>query len=78
MRGVADAHRGEIVKAYVRLRDGESLTAAELREFLADRLAPFEMPRRIEFRDNLPRTFLGKISKKDLEGAKPHAAGADA
>ncbi len=67
VRGVPDAHRGEVVKAYVRLREGAALGAAELREFLNDRLAPFEMPRRIEFRASLPRTFLGKISKKDLE-----------
>ena len=67
VRGVADSHRGEIVKAYVRLREGATLTAGELREFLNERLAPFELPRKIEFRDSLPHTFMGKISKKDLE-----------
>lgn len=67
VRGVPDSHRGEIVKAYVRLRDGATLTAAELRDFLDDKLAAFEMPRKIEFRASLPHTFLGKISKKDLE-----------
>ncbi len=67
VRGVPDAHRGEIVKAYVRLHDGAALTAAELRNFLNDKLAAFEMPRNIEFRSSLPHTFLGKISKKDLE-----------
>ena len=67
VRGVADSHRGEIVKAYVKLREGMTLSAADLREFLNQRLAPFEVPRRIEFRASLPHTFLGKISKKDLE-----------
>jgi long-chain acyl-CoA synthetase len=42
------------------------VTAVELRAFLQDHLAPFEIPRRIEFRSNLPRTFIGKVAKKDL------------
>ncbi len=67
VRGVADAHRGEIVKAYVRLRDGATLSPAELDKFLNENLAPFEVPRLIEFRASLPHTFMGKISKKDLE-----------
>lgn len=70
--GIPDAHRGETIKAFVKLRDGEALTAAELRGFLADKLAGFELPRVIEFRSSLPLTFLGKVSKKDLK------AGADA
>ncbi|MGH6912463.1 MAG: AMP-binding enzyme [Geminicoccales bacterium] len=64
--GVPDPHRGEIVKAYVKLRQGASVTATELREFLKDKLAPFQMPRQIEFREALPKTLIGKISKKDL------------
>jgi acyl-CoA synthetase (AMP-forming)/AMP-acid ligase II/esterase/lipase len=73
--GVQDAHRGELVKAFVKLRDGEKLTAAELRDFCSDKLAPFEMPRKIEFRESLPKTLIGKISKKELkaesESVKP-------
>ena len=64
--GVPDRHRGEIVKAFVKLGDGEELTAGDLRVFLKDKLAPFQMPRKIEFRDSLPKTLIGKISKKDL------------
>ncbi|WP_119461981.1 alpha/beta fold hydrolase [Rhodospirillaceae bacterium SYSU D60014] len=64
--GVPDLHRGEIVKAFIKLREGASVTAAELRAFLRDKLAPFQMPRQIEFRDELPKTLIGKISKKDL------------
>jgi len=64
--GVPDAHRGEIVKAFVKLRQGAAVNAAELREFLRDKLAPFQMPRQIEFRETLPKTLIGKISKKDL------------
>ncbi len=72
--GVPDQHRGEIVKAYVSLREGEAVTAAELKGFLKDKLAPFQMPRKIEFRETLPKTLIGKISKKDLlaeEAAAP-------
>jgi long-chain acyl-CoA synthetase len=64
--GVADPHRGEIVQAFVKLRQGMSLDAAQLREFCKSKLAPFQMPRRIEFRDSLPKTVIGKISKKHL------------
>jgi len=64
--GVADSHRGEIVQAFVKLRQGASLTAAELRDFCKERLAPFQVPRRIEFRESFPKTAIGKVSKKHL------------
>ncbi len=64
--GIPDAHRGEIVKAYVKLREGKTLTSGQLRAFLKDKLAPFEQPRQIEFRDELPRTLIGKPSRHAL------------
>ncbi len=64
--GVPDQHRGEVVKAYVTLQEGEKATVAELKAFLKDKLAPFQMPRKIEIRSSLPKTLIGKISKKDL------------
>ncbi|MGH1480278.1 MAG: long-chain-fatty-acid--CoA ligase [Geminicoccales bacterium] len=64
--GIPDAHRGEIVKAYVKLKEDKSLTSARLRAFLKDKLAPFEQPRQIEFRDELPRTLIGKPSRHAL------------
>ncbi len=69
--GVPDQHRGEIVKAFVTLKEGEKVTPAELRAFLKDKLAPFQLPRQIEIRETLPKTLIGKISKKELiaEGA---------
>ncbi|HJN23883.1 MAG TPA: AMP-binding protein [Rhodospirillales bacterium] len=45
--------------------------AAKLRAFLKDKLAPFEISRRVEFRDMLPKTLIGKISKKELIGGEP-------
>jgi long-chain acyl-CoA synthetase len=71
--GVPDPHRGETVKAYVKLREGAAVTGGELRAFLKDRLAPFQMPRQIEFIDDLPRTLIGKVSKKDLPMPGPAA-----
>jgi long-chain acyl-CoA synthetase len=64
--GVPDQHRGETIKAYVRLCDGAELSAVELRAFLRDKLAPFEQPKAIEFRTELPLTWLGKPSRRVL------------
>lgn len=64
--GVPDDYRGQSAKAFIELRPGSSLTADELLEFLADKLSPIEMPRHIAFRDQLPRTPVGKLSKKEL------------
>ena len=64
--GIPDSHRGETVKCFVKLRPGQELTAAALRSFLKDKLAPFEIPRKVEFRDDLPKTLVGKISKQML------------
>jgi long-chain acyl-CoA synthetase len=64
--GVPDKNRGEVVKAFVRLRNGETLKPGELKRFLKDKLAPYEQPRRIEFRDELPVTHIGKLSRRDL------------
>jgi long-chain acyl-CoA synthetase len=64
--GVPDKQRGELVKAYIKLRSGSELKAGELKRFLKDKLAPYEQPRRIEFRDELPKTFIGKHSRREL------------
>lgn len=59
--------RGEIVKAWIKLKDGETLTRSELKDFLKDKLSDIERPKQIEFRENpLPRTMVGKLSRKDL------------
>ena len=64
--GVPDPYRGETVKAFVVLRPGEALTAAALTAFLKDYLSAIEMPKSIEFRGTLPKTLIGKLSKKEL------------
>ena len=64
--GVPDSYRGQAPKAYVKLKDGMTLTDEELKKFLADHLSRLEMPHEIEFRGALPRTAIGKLSKKAL------------
>ena len=65
--GVADAYRGEAAKAFVQLKAGtRPFTLDELRAFLADKLGRHEMPAHLEFRDALPKTAVGKLSKKEL------------
>ena len=64
--GIPDEYRGETVKAFVVLKPGRTLSGAELTAFLKDELSPIEMPKQIEFRDSLPRTLIGKLSKKEL------------
>ena len=65
--GLPDQNRGEIVKAWVKLKPGTILSAEDLKKFLADHISPMEMPRQIEFRDApLPKTMIGKLSRKDI------------
>ena len=65
--GIPDAYRGQAAKAFVKLRDGtEPFTIEALREFLADKLGRHEMPSAVEFRESLPRTAVGKLSRKEL------------
>ncbi len=65
--GIPDAYRGEAAKAFVRLRRGtEAFTLDELKAFLADKVGRHEMPAALEFRDALPRTPVGKLSKVEL------------
>ncbi|MGE4481773.1 long-chain-fatty-acid--CoA ligase [Acidocella sp.] len=64
--GIPDAKRGQVPKAYVKLQDGDKVTEAQLQTFLEQHLSPVERPKRIEFRDVLPKTVVGKLSRKEL------------
>lgn len=64
--GVADAHWGQRVKAFVVVKEGHILTEDALTTFLRDKLPRFALPSEIEFRDTLPKTMIGKIAKKEL------------
>ncbi|WP_285767137.1 long-chain fatty acid--CoA ligase [Peribacillus sp. SI8-4] len=75
--GVPDTYRGEKVKAAIILKDGQSVTDAEIREFCHQRLARYKVPREFEFRNQLPKSAVGKILRRILfeEELKRHAAG---
>ena len=64
--GIKDEYRGESPKAFVKLKPNESLNETDLKQFLEDKLSKIEMPSKIEFRDELPKTIIGKLSKKEL------------
>ena len=64
--GIDDSYRGQTVKAFIKLIDGCSLDTKELKEFLKDKLSPIEIPKVVEFRNSLPKTLVGKLSRKDL------------
>ncbi len=65
--GIPDPYRGQAAKAFIKLRDGaEPFSVEELRAFLEDKLGRHELPAAVEFRDSLPRTPVGKLSRKDL------------
>ena len=64
--GVPDPRLGEVPKAFVVLRDGHGLTEDELKAFLKEQVGKHEMPRLIEFRDELPKTPVGKIWRRAL------------
>ncbi|WP_084756260.1 long-chain-fatty-acid--CoA ligase [Candidatus Paracaedibacter symbiosus] len=65
--GVPDEKRGETVKAFVKLKADQVLSEEELLTYLHDKLTPIEIPKFIEFREALPKTMIGKLSKKELK-----------
>jgi long-chain acyl-CoA synthetase len=73
--GVPDAHSGEAVAAYIVRRD-ETLTSEDVQKFARENLAPYKTPRRVEFRDSLPKTNVGKILRRELRDEAMKAAGA--
>jgi long-chain acyl-CoA synthetase len=64
--GVPDAYRGEAAKAFIALKPGQRLGFDELKAFLGDKLGRHEMPAEMELRASLPKTPIGKLSKKEL------------
>ncbi len=64
--GVPDQKRGETVKSFVVLVDGQTATAEELIEYARKELAAYKIPRQIEFRDELPKSAVLKILRREL------------
>ena len=65
--GIKDTYRGEAPKAFIKLKAGAVATEADIRAHLESKLSKIEMPGEIEFRDVLPKTLIGKLSKKELK-----------
>ncbi|MFN8535510.1 MAG: AMP-binding protein [Dehalococcoidia bacterium] len=63
---IPDARKGETPKAWVVLRKGSTTTAQELREFCKANLAPYKTPSEFEIRDELPKTLVGKVLRRQL------------
>jgi long-chain acyl-CoA synthetase len=74
--GIKDAYRGEAPKAYIKLKAGAAVTVEDMLKHLATRLSKIEMPAEIEFRDTLPKTVIGKLSKKELKAEATAGGGA--
>jgi long-chain acyl-CoA synthetase len=64
--GIPDAKRGETVKTWVVVKPGETLTAEEIKGWCGEKLAKYKVPTHIEFREELPKTTVGKILRREL------------
>jgi len=64
--GVPDPYRGENVKAFIVKKDGAEVTTEELDQFCREKLAAFKVPRAYEFRNELPKTMVGKVLRRAL------------
>lgn len=64
--GLPDDYYGEVIKAYVVLHEGESATEEEIIEFCKQKLAKYKVPRKVEFRDELPKSAIGKVLRRSL------------
>ncbi|HUW89937.1 MAG TPA: hypothetical protein VMV43_05400, partial [Candidatus Nanopelagicaceae bacterium] len=65
--GVPDEKWGEVGKAFLTLKPGNSLKPEEIREYLATKLAKYKVPKYFEIRDSLPLSATGKILKRELK-----------
>ncbi|HBV98504.1 MAG: AMP-dependent synthetase [Peptococcaceae bacterium BICA1-7] len=64
--GIPDAYRGETVKAYLILKEGQTATEKEIIDFCKEKLAPYKIPKQVEFRTELPKSAVGKLLRRML------------
>lgn len=77
--GVPDPSRGEIVKAWIKPKSGETLSVEDIKSFLKDKLSPMELPKQVEIRSEpLPKTMIGKLSRKDVLDQEKNQRGGSA
>jgi long-chain acyl-CoA synthetase len=73
VRGFPDAARGEIAVAFVVLRAGLTADEKEIREWCKQHLAFYKVPSRVVFRNDLPKSLVGKVLRRDLRLEEPAA-----
>ncbi len=74
--GVPHKTRGEVAKAFIVLKEGKTMTEAEMRAWCKENMRAYMVPKYVEFRDELPKTMVGKILRRQLleeEKAKQQA-----
>jgi long-chain acyl-CoA synthetase len=64
--GVPDEYSGELIKAFVVLKTGETATAEEIIDYCKQNLVKYKVPKYVEFVDDLPKSAVGKILRKEL------------
>ena len=64
--GIPDEYRGETIKAFIVVKEGETLTEEEVTAYCKENLAAYKVPKLIEFMDDLPKTAVGKILRREL------------
>ncbi|NCD24282.1 MAG: long-chain fatty acid--CoA ligase [Deltaproteobacteria bacterium] len=62
--GIKHKTRGEIIKAYIVVREGHNLTKTEILSFCREKLANYKVPKQVEFRDDLPKSIVGKVLRR--------------
>ena len=73
--GVPDEYRGETVKVFVVRKQGSSVTEADLTSYCKENLAPYKLPKILEFRDELPKSAVGKLLRRVLADEEREKAG---
>jgi long-chain acyl-CoA synthetase len=64
--GINDAYRGETIKVFITLKPGQTATEQEIIDFCKDKLAPYKCPKIVEFRNDIPKSAVGKVLRKVL------------
>ena len=70
--GIPDPRKGERIKVYIVLKDGETATLDEFITYFKERLTPYKVPSEVEFRTQLPKSLIGKILRRALREEELH------
>jgi long-chain acyl-CoA synthetase len=73
--GLPDEKRGETVKAFIVLKDGQTSTPEEIIAFCRERMAAYKAPRTVEFKTDLPKSLIGKVLRRVLREEALRKAG---